>query len=210
MDLSHVDIVHSSTALSSNQKSTNSLDVTAGGVGGRNSKILVNPPVFANPVSSSASPAYPVILGQKDGDGGGSLNPIIKSTNLVSGKMQPQQLLANSLLGQGSLHFQHSMQPSDKPEDLSSHLTFHANGYAPPSVGSGSVESVNNMLSKTSTAPTLIGVGPPKPVLSLRDLSLDSQQQSIYDIVYQKGVMTQPATATATGRRRTISNNSTG
>lgn len=158
---------------------------------------------------------------------GGDSESIMKSTNMVfGGKMQQQQqlqqpLLANGLLG--PVHFQHSIAAAaDKPEDLSSHLTFTttANGYGLSSSSSLGVESVNNILSKTTgTTTTLVGAAP-KPVLNLRDLSIDpqqlQQQQSIYDIVYQKGVMTTPGgassagTATATGRRRTISNNSTG
>lgn len=167
-------------------------------------------------------------------DAADDMESIMKSTNL--GKMQP--LLANGLLGHthphnasssaspslvvgGSLHFQHAIPSgaalADKPEDLSSHLTFTTiNG----SLGSG--ESVNNlnpsnMLSKTTgTSTTLVGVTP-KPVINLRDLSIDpqqlhnvQQQQAMYDLAsYQKGAMT-PGPATASGRRRTISNNSTG
>lgn len=270
LDLSHVEFLHSSAngsaaALSSNQKSANSLEVTtttttstgAGSRGGK--KILVNQPVF---LSRTAAAAYPGIMDHHHqqkavigGDGSsGDSESIMKSTNMVSGKMQhPQQpLFANGLLGPAALHFQHTMPVSstaaDKPEDLSSHLTLSAttlaaagnNGYGPLPISSlaassvGGAETVNNILSKTTgTTTTLVGTAP-KPVLNLRDLPIDpqqlqlqqqQQQQSIYDIVYQKGVMTSQvgggvsglggvgvtaATATATGRRRTISNNSTG
>lgn len=181
-----------------------------------------------------------------------AVESIMKSTNMISGKMQPT-LLANGLLSHtnnnnnnasqssstsgGALHFQHTLSP-DKPEDLSSHLTFTTttiNGYHTPASSLASSESVNNnnttinnMLSKTTgtTTTTLVGAAP-KPVINLRDLSIDSlqlqnlqQQQSIYDIVYQQkggvggsgGSLTPGpgATATASGRRRTISNNSTG
>lgn len=231
LDLSHVDFVHS-TALSSNQKSSTTntaFEVTSN----RSKKILVSsqqqqPPLFVSRTGTAAA-AYPVTTMDSADD----MESIMKSTNL--GKMPP--MLANGLLVHhphnasssaspslvvgGSLHFQHAIQsgaaPADKPEDLSSHLTFTTiNG----SLGSG--ESVNNlnpsnMLSKTTgTTTTLVGVTP-KPVINLRDLSIDpqqlhnvQQQQAMYDLAsYQKGAMT-PGPATASGRRRTISNNSTG
>lgn len=210
MDLSNVDFVHSAngsagTALSSNQKSTNTLEVTmATSSGNRSKQILVNQPVFVNRTTYSGMVDQTPKSGENES--------IMKSTNMVSGKILQQPMLANSLLGPGSLHFQHTM-PADKPEDLSSHLTYTANGYGPSPVG---VESVNNILSNTTGSPTTLVGAAPKPVLNLRDLSIDPQQP-IYDIVYQKGVLP-PATtaagtsaaATATGRRRTISNNSTG
>lgn len=267
LDLSHVEFLHSSAngsaaALSSNQKSleVTTTTTTSAGAGSRGGKkILVNQPVFLNRPAAAAAAAYPGIMDhqqQKTGTGAegssGDSESIMKSTNMVSGKMQhPQQpLFANGLLGAAALHFQHTMPVSstatDKPEDLSSHLTLSAttlaatgnNGYGPlPTSSSASSvggETVNNILSKTTgTTTTLVGTAPKPPVLNLRDLSIDpqqlqlqQQQQSIYDIVYQKGVMTAQAgvggvsglggagvtaaTATATGRRRTISNNSTG
>lgn len=142
-----------------------------------------------------------------------TIESIMKSTNLA-GKTQP--LLANGLLGAtvgSALHFQQQGLPmaaaADKPEDLSSHLTFNLSSLNGYSVGGDSV----NMISKT-TGTTLVGGS--KPIINLGDLSIDpqqlqeiQQQQSLYQSVYQKGVMT-PASATSSGRRRTTSNNSTG
>ena len=236
LNLSHVDLVQSLTngttaaaALSSNQKSTNaasSLEVTP-------KKILVNQQsVFLNhhhphtasyPAGEIQGQASIKAVGVEGGSGLTVTESIIKSTNMMSSKM-PHTLLANGLASSSSasatsMHFHGA--PTDKPEDLSSHLTFTTNGYAPPSSSSVSLSGETvNILSKTTgntTTTTLVTaaapVAAPKPVINLRDLTIDPQQlqnvqqPSIYDIVYQKGAQ---ATATATGRRRTISNNSTG
>lgn len=247
LDLSHVEFVHNTSggALSSNQKSTNSFEMTTSTTNlsksnlvnplhlQQSSSVFVNRKGYAGLDLVHTSSASSVIGGGSyklmgsENNCGPPLPPpptstttiesIMKSTNLVSaGKTQP--LLANGLLSAsvgGALHFQHGLPlaaAADKPEDLSSHLTFNLsslNGYP---VGGESV----NLISKT-TGTTLVGGS--KPIINLGDLSIDpqqlqeiqqqQQQQSLYQSVYQKGVMT-PASATSSGRRRTTSNNSTG
>lgn len=243
LDLSQVDFVHSTSgagvgvaALSSNDKPTNTFEVTTTNL---SKKSLANQPasVFVNrksyPGLDLAQTAPPPSLAARgtannvqlppppSSSAASTIESIMKSTNLVSGNGKaPQPLLANGLMGAsvgGALHFQHTLPltAADKPEDLSSHLTFNlstSNGYP---VGGG--DSVNNLLSKTTGTTTLVGAAPGKPIINLRDLSIDpqqlqemqQQQQSLYQAVYQKGVLT-PASATSSGRRRTTSNNSTG
>lgn len=143
-----------------------------------------------------------------------TVESIMKSTNF--GPNKAQALLVNGLFGApggSALQFQPTMPTLvDKPEDLTSHLTFNistSNGY-PATIG-----TVNNIVGKTTDSP-MVGVGlSPKPIMNLGDLGADPKplqdlpQQPLYQMVYQKGGVP-PASATSTGRRRTTSNNSTG
>lgn len=205
-------------------------------------------PVVDMPASSASSTASSttsstMLMGSGSGGGGGTALPskvrtisgsssgsaasIMKGTNFVGGgKHLPAVLLngnnsnlmgssTNALAAASLTHFQHS---SDRPEDLSSHLTFNlSSGNAANIYQPASGDAVNTIISKTSGSVTTatLHVAHPRPIINLSELSLDpqqlqemQQQQSLYQMVYQKGVAA--GTATSAGRRRTTSNNSTG